>query len=167
MKLHRILLIILAFSSASVIGFTVFKDRINGPVAAATQSPMQQAFHNTARLANYAMISYLQAHGDRFPDASHWEEAIRPYWSVPPPFSVEVPGYPPLRLALNKRLSGASIYDPDVDSNTPLFCATWSLKPNASGAPPQNLSFMEHMERRRRGEPLDMMVTVDGYFPNE
>ena len=91
-----------------------------------------------ARAASAAMGDYALAHHDLLPKASHWEEAIRPYWEKDIPFSVALfapQGQRPHRLAMNKQLSG--VYTTKIeryDATVMLYEAISNHK-NANGDP--------------------------------
>lgn len=96
-----------------------------------------------AQCVNYATILFSEAHHNHLPNASHWEDALKPYWpktlsGKAAPFSVVLyapPGAEPHRLAMNKKLSGISINKIANIEETVLFYETASTQQNASGDP--------------------------------
>ena len=88
--------------------------------------------------ANGAMTGYLLAHDNRLPDATRWEEAIKPYWDKGIPFSVALdaaPGDKPHRLAMNRKLSGMKLNNLDSQRQVVVLYEAVSSKKDTIGDP--------------------------------
>lgn len=105
-----------------------------------------------------ATNGYLLVHHDRYPLASHWEQAISPFWNKNIPFSVALTGQ--RRLAMNISLSGKQISKLDTSDNTILFYETKARSQNANGFPP-------HISLHQTIGTIPVIVCVDGHSVNE
>jgi len=143
MKLNKLLfpaaLILFAFMAFFGVINASFKHLQNarrGQAQATTNYPDINRAH--PHWANGAMTNYLLAHNNHLPNASCWEEAIKPYWNKGIPFSVALdaaPGDPPHRLAMNKKLSGVDLNALDNSHQVVWLYEAVSSKKDTSGDP--------------------------------
>lgn len=111
-----------------------------------------------AREASEAANIYFLSHHNRYPVASHWEEAIKPYWNKNIPFSVVLTGG--RRLAMNSNLSGKGPSQLDTNDNTILFYETTSTHQDANGLPPS-------IPLYQTSGTVPVAICVDGHSVNE
>jgi hypothetical protein len=103
----------IVFSVIIAIAFAVFIVKLNRIEHTRRQYRRIEGFNSYPISGTMrAMRDYLSSHHGRYPNAAHWEDAIRPYWKMGGrPFTVLLytpPGDQQHRLAMNKNLSDVS-----------------------------------------------------------